>query len=363
MRPAGAISTGANAATILTGHIDDAVSIALGTDSSVALANTAPAPPYPFVEYLLSGTYSEASTAREISYAQAGSEGALNVTALPATAANPSGSFAASFSNGANPPTTNACYYAPGTTQVNSSQIIIKHPDGTTTTINDGNNTVVEPRIAYDSYDDRLMILSSGACNQPAANGSTAFLDSYNVSTGTPSQTGTQVLFDAHTTPDSSWFTDSGSGAGGGIAASPTGYVAIAGALYGTTGNGGPVVQVFQAGTGTRATQGSPIPFYATTTSTGSTMAYCTSTCFVTSLRFLSATKLLIGFYSDKAAYQGFYLYNVGTLSTPNTTGAGQPCTPSTCFDPNGNAIGSSPTLVAFFQTVHHPLAAAYHYP
>lgn len=360
--PAGVITSttpSASSVTVLTSHIDDAVSLALGTDSSVALTNTGSAPAFPFVEYLLSGTYTEASSTREISLAQASSEGALRVTALPTSGQNPAGSYAAGFTNGTNPPSANAC--SAGQTP-NSSQVIIKHPDGSTATINDNNTTVVFPLVTYDSTDSRLMILSSGACNAASSvTGSTAFLDSYDVSSGAPSQKSSQVLFDAGGSPDSSWFTFGSAGAGAGIAASSTGYLAIGGTLCGTTGNCGPVVQVFQPGTGTRTVQGGPIPFDATTTSGGSTMAYCTSTCFITALKFLTSTKLLIGFQSDNANFQGFYLYNVASLTTPGPATTGQPCTSSTCFDPNGNAVGSSPTFVAFQHTTNHPVAAAYH--
>jgi len=363
--PAGAITTGANAATILTSHLDDPVSLALGGDSSVALANIAPAPPYSLVEYLLSGTYSEAPTSREVSYSQAGNEGALNVVALPASAANPSGTFAAGFSSGANPPLGSPCNPNNGSDPAgNSSQVILKRPDGSTGTINDSNNTVVEPLVGYDAHNGVLVIAASGACNAPSsATGSTAFLDMWTVD-AVPVKRGSQMIYDAGGSPDSSNFTIPGGGAGGGLAVSSSGYIAIGG----STG-AGPEVQVFTptvSGTApnqTRATDGAPIPFDATTTSGGSTYAYGTpGKTFVTSLRFLgSSNKLLIGFHSDKASLQGFYLYDVANLSVPSNPRSGQPCTNTTCFDEFGNPVGSGPTLVAFQATTNHPLASAYH--
>src|ERR1700681_252273 len=358
--PAGAITTGANVATIITSHADDPISIALGTDSSVALANHAPPPPFSLVESLLGSSYAEASGTRELTFAQANNKSAINVVPLPATGTNPSGSFAATFSNGANPSSGNPCSNA---VTPNSSQVIIKRPDGSTATINDNNNTVVEPFVGYDPADAGgvLVILSSGACNAGAAvTGSTAFLDTYTVGS-TPTQISSQVIFDAGGSPDSSFFTYGGGGSGGGLAVSSTGYAAVGGALGGFSAQG-PVVQVYQPGAGARALQGASIPFYGTTTSGGAS-AYCTVTCFITSLRFLNSHKLLIGFQTDKTALQGFYLYDVTSLNTPGSAGqpvsASQPCNP--CFDLNGNPFGAGPTQVAFFHTTNHPLAAAYH--
>ncbi len=92
-------------------------------------------------------------------------------------------------------------------------------------------------------------------------------------------------------------------------------------------------------------------------------MAYCTVTCFITSLRFITSHKLLIGFQTDKTALQGFYLYDVTSLNTPGSPGqpvtASQPCNP--CYDLNGNAFGAGPAQLGFFHTTNHPLGAAFH--
>jgi hypothetical protein len=373
--PAGAITTGQNVATIITTHADDPISLALGTDNSVGMANNGHVSSDPnFVEYLLGSTYAEASSAREIASVPETSGNntnglyPLNVAALPTSPANSAGSYAIGFSNGTNPPSSNACYSAANEPEIDESEVIIKHPNGSTTTINDGNNTVIEPLVAYDPNSTDLVILSSGACNaSSSATGASAYLDTYSVG-ATPAQVSTQVLFSAGGSPVSSDFT-SGTCC---IAASSTGYVAIAGAAYNASGTGGPIVQVFQPATGTRLKDGANIPFDGTTDNQGNTPAYCTTNdnCFVTSLRFITGTKLVIGFESDNANFQGFYLYDVANadLTSPSTgynPSGGNPCNP--CYDPLSaggppySAFANAPKFVAFAKTTNHPLAAAYH--
>jgi hypothetical protein len=334
-------------ATIITTHADDPISLALGTDNSVGMANNGHVSSDPnFVEYLLGSTYAEASSTREIASVPETSGNntnqlyPLNVAALPTSTANPAGTYAVGFSNGTNPPSTNACYYSAATTEVDESEVIIKHPSGLTTPINDGNNTVIEPLVAYDPYSTNLAILSSGACNASTATAASAYLDTYSIG-ASPMQVSTQVLFSAGTSPASSDFT--------------AGTCCIAAS----------------------SKDGANIPFDGTTDNQGNTPAYCTTNdnCFVTSLRFIgsSGTKLVIGFESDNANFQGFYLYDVASadLTSPSTgynPSAGNPCNP--CYDPQskgyaGNppysAFASAPKFLAFAKTTNHPLAAAYH--
>ncbi len=361
--PAGAITTGANVATIITSHADDPVSLALGTDSSVALANLPAAAPFHLVEYLLSASYAEATSTREISNTDVSGLGALKVVALPTTGANPAGTFAVGMSSGANPPPASSC--GDGTTAGDASRVVIKHPDGTTATINDNNQTVVEPLVGYDANAGVLVIAASGACNNlNSISGSTAFLDTWSVG-ASPAQISSQVINDAGGSPDSSNFTIPGGGAGGGIAVSASGYVAVGGASFYPGSNiQGPEVWVFKPGAGTRTVDDGPIPFNAVTTASGTkTYAYGTpGQMFVTSLRFLgTSNKLLIGFQSNNASFQGFYLYDVANTSVPGPATTGQPCTNTTCYvGASRTAVGKSPTFVAFHATTNHPLAAAY---
>ncbi|HEX3464446.1 MAG TPA: hypothetical protein VHS78_10405 [Candidatus Elarobacter sp.] len=357
--PAGVITSttpSASSVTIVTSNADDPISIALSSDSSVGIANLPAAAAVHLVEEVLNGTYAEASPTREISNTDVSGEGALNVTALATNGTNPAGSFAVGLSNGANPPNGNSC--SDGTTPANSSEVFIRRPSGGSTVINDNNATVVEPLVGYDAADSRLVVLGSGACNaNTAATGSTAYLTTWDIDSSTTAVSkSSQFLFAAPSgTPQSSMFTYSHCC----IAVSSSGYVAISGTLYDlNTGVGGPIVQVFQPGTGARSTQGAPIPFNGTASANGANSVYCSgaNVCFVNSLKFLSATKLLIGLQSDNNTYQGFYLYNVGT------TGATvAPCSPGSCYDAYGNAYGNGPVFLDFKHTTNHPLAAAYH--
>ena len=81
------------------------------------------------------------------------------------------------------------------------------------------------------------------------------------------------------------------------------------------------------------------------------------------SLTFLTGTKLLVGLSSGPygTTDQGFYLYDVSMLSTPQSQ-AGQPCYNggTGCYDDNGNKYGAGPTYVTWYHTSNHPLAAAY---
>jgi hypothetical protein len=356
--PAGVITSttpSASSVTIVTSHADDPISIALSSDASVGIANLPAAAPFHLVEEVLSGTYAEASSTREISNTDVSGEGALNVTAVATNATNPAGTFAVGLSNGANPPLGNTCNPNTGSNPAgNASEVFIRRPNGSSTVINDSNVTIVEPLVAYDAADSRLVVLSTGACNAASSvTGSTAYLSTWNIdSSTTATNTSSQFLFSAGGSPASSQFTYSHCC----IAASSSGYVAISGTLTDlNSGVTGPIVQVFNPGTGTRTTQGAPIPFNGTTSSNGTTFEYCVSVCFVNSLKFLSPTKLLIGFQSDNSTYQGFYLYNVATTSAPVA-----PCSP-TCYDANGSAYGNGPTFLDFKHTTNHPLAAAYH--
>jgi hypothetical protein len=137
-----------------------------------------------------------------------------------------------------------------------------------------------------------------------------------------------------------------------------SGYIAVSGEDQ----NGAMLVQVYKDGTSAPTTQGAPIPFDGTTTSLGSTYAFDSSAgangyvIFVNSLKFLTSTKLLIGLQTYDGTWQGFYIYDVSSLTVP--AGGGQPCSP--CYDQFGNAFGAGPTFVAFHKTTNHPLASAF---
>ena len=139
--PAGAITTGANVATVLTTNMDDPEHLALGTDSTVALSNVPGAAGVKVEEFELSGAYTPDSGTRNITNATYPGLGTAGVIALPATGTNPSGSFASSITNG-----------------TTVSHVVIKRPDGTSTQID--NTHIVAVSLAYDSFNDQIVAAS-----------------------------------------------------------------------------------------------------------------------------------------------------------------------------------------------------------
>jgi hypothetical protein len=356
--PAGAITAGASAnATVITStHLDDPASIAFGTDTSVAIASDAPynGTTDDLDEFILSGTYAEASAARQVADSSFSGLSALNVVALPGTGANPAGSYAVSISNGSNPPTSNPLNQNPGGETPSTSEVVFKHPDGSTATLNDSDNTLGDAVIAYSPSTGHLITASGIANNNNnTATGTTAYLDAWNTTSGTQtSPVWSYVMVSAGTTPASSWFSPFR------VAVSSSGYIAVGGEDQ----NGAMQVQVYNDGASAPTLQGAPIPFDGTTTSGGSTYAFDSSAgangyvIFVNSLKFLTSTKLLIGLQTYDGTWQGFYIYDVSSLTVP--AGGSQPCNP--CYDQFGNAFGAGPTFVAFHHTTNHPLAAAF---
>ncbi|HZO92292.1 MAG TPA: hypothetical protein VFB22_00865 [Candidatus Baltobacteraceae bacterium] len=362
--PAGAITAGASAdATVITStHLDDPASIAFGTDSSVGIADDAPPNGSADLldEFVLSGTYTEASSTRQVTDNNYSGLGALGVITLPTSAQNPAGSYAVSIGNGSNPPTSNPLNQNPGGEPPSTSEVVFKHPDGSTATLNDSDNTLGLADIAYDSSTGYLITASGIANNNNnTATGTTAYLDAWRTTSGSQtSPVWSYVMVSAGTTPASSWFSPNH------VAVSSTGYIAVSGEDQ----NGAMFVQVYNDGASAPTLQGAPIPFDGTTTSGGSTYAFDPGAgangyeVFVNSLKFLTSHKLLIGVQTYDGTYQGFYIYDVSNLNVPGSagypTGTGQPCSP--CYDQFGNAFGAGPTFVAFHKTTNHPLASAF---
>jgi hypothetical protein len=356
--PAGAITAGASAnATVITStKLDDPASIAFGTDTSVAIADDAPynGTTDDLDEFILSGTYAEASTTRQVADSSFSGLSALGVLALPTSGANPAGSYAVSIGNGSNPPTSNPLNQNPGGESPSTSEVVFKHPDGSTVTLNDSDNTLGLADIAYDPSTGYLITASGVANNNNnTATGTTSYLDAWHTTSGSQtSPVWSYVMISAGTTPASSWFSPNH------VAASSAGYIAVSGEDQ----NGAMFVQVYNDGPSAPTLQGAPIPFDGTTTSGGSTYAFDSGAgangyeIFVNSLKFLTSTKLLIGVQTYDTTWQGFYIYDVSNLTTP--AGGGQPCSP--CYDQFGNAFGAGPTYVAFHHTTNHPLASAF---
>jgi hypothetical protein len=130
------------------------------------------------------------------------------------------------------------------------------------------------------------------------------------------------------------------------LAVSSGGYVAVGG----LDGFGLPEVQVYD-NTALRNAVGGPIPYDACSDGSCVANVYGTNP-VVTSLRFLSATKLLVTLSdSSTPSRQGVYIYDITQLVPP-----------CVCYDPNTLAQESnSPKQTGFQQfATNPPLSAAY---
>jgi len=321
--PAGAITTGANVATVLTTNMDDPAFLALGTDSTVALANVPGAAGVKVEEFELSGAYTPDSGTRNITNATYPGLGTAGVIALPTTGTNPAGSFASSITNG-----------------TTVSHIVIKRPDGTSTQID--NTHIVAPALAYDPFNSQIAAASN--------NGTNSWLNFVN-----PTSFAVVKQFAMHDTgcysagaynncPPGGAATPSGVSdmKASVIAASSSGYVA----LGGITASGEPEVQVYNP---SHDPTGGAIPYDATTTPGGATFVYGHATIIVNALRFITATKLLVSLESDDGVHQGIYTYDVSTLASP-----------CTCYDVNANQFANSPKQTGFKALSNSPLSVAY---
>jgi hypothetical protein len=291
--PAGAISTGANFATVLTTNVDDPAFIALGSDSSVGLGNNVANSTYDFEEFVLSGTYAAAATTRDI--ARSGAVAAQGVVALPATAANPSGSYAVAITD--------------GTTA--NSKVVIKHPDGTTVTITDPH--MYDPFIAYDPANSQLVVANDG---RGAGNYQLSNVQFYSVGS-TPAKVKEIVLDDDGT--------GNSAAAPYIVSASSSGLIAV-GIL--SDDNNAEVV-LYNGTASSRAEIAAPIPYDATTTNDFSYSTFVignsgNTVTVVTGLRWLTGTKLMVSLEAQISnapisGWNGLHTYD--TTQTQTNTG------------------------------------------
>lgn len=325
--PAGAITTGSNVATVVTTNVDDATTLALGTDNSVAVSNTPASAAYKMIEFVQSGTYTAASATRDVADDGTHTAGSLDVVALPTSGTNPSGSYALAVTDG-----TNA-----------GAKVVLKHPDGSTINITDP-TIIGDDFIAYDPANNQLVIASAGS-SAPSAPGTAAlsYLDFYSVN---PVAQVKSILMDpAGGSPPSSYSSPVA------VAVSPTGYVAVAF----TSINNGQEVQVYD-NTATRAKVSGVIPYDGTTTSGGAIYTYGTTSgspaAQVKALHWLSGTKLAVSLATPQTASQGLYTYDITTFAPP--------CGGAACFDAGGTQFPNAPKQTGFLQTNNTPRAVAF---
>ncbi|HEY0869722.1 MAG TPA: hypothetical protein VGD55_04945 [Acidothermaceae bacterium] len=322
--PAGAISTGANVATVLTTNVDDPAFIALGSDGSVGLGNSVANSTYDFEEFILSGTYVAAATTRDI--ARSGAVATQGVVALPATPANPSGSYAVAITDG---------------TQANS-KVVIKHPDGTSVTITDAH--MYDPFIAYDPSNSQLVVANDGR-GSTSGNFQLSNVQFYTVGT-TPVKVKEIVLDDDGT--------GNAAAAPYIVSASSTGLVAV-----GIISEDNNAEVVLYNGTSSRGEIAAPIPYDATTTNDFSYSTFVignsgNTVTAVTGLRWLTGTKLMVSLEAEisnspVSGWNGLHTYD--TTQTQANSG----------YEPvYQNAEGASAKQTGFQSLSSLPSAVAY---
>ena len=316
--PAGAIATGANAATVLTTNMNDPVSLALGTDSSVGLLNGGNIPTYHLAEFVLSGTYSAASTTRDIAKSAYPTDGVHpNIVALPTTGANPAGSYAVALSDN---------------TQA-GTHILIKHPDGSQAEFAQDASDIF-PYITYDPANNQIVAANNNSTSSHITFWSVASM--------------TKVL---DFVLENDGLGNSQAQALGPIASSADGHIAVA-----VTGASGFPELIIYDGTSNRFKVAATLDYGATTAPFGATFVYggsLVSANVIHGMRWLSNTKLLVSLESQyqfaATASQGLYIYDI----TQTMAQSG--------FDGNGNPEPTPTVKQTGFKPIsNRPLGAAY---
>ncbi len=336
--PAGAVTTGANAATVLTNNMNDPKFIEIGTDSSVALGNVPASSATKTPTFVLSGTYTAAASTRTITNTDYPNLGVTGLVAVPTSGTHPAGSYAATITNG-----------------TTTSHVVVKHPDGTVLQIDNAN--LVAPSLGIDTNASPNQLVAA------SKNGAHSYLNFFNLLTGALvkqfviQDTG---CYSGGTTPYAGCPPNTASGFSNMkadvTAVSSSGYVAVSG----ITASGEPEVQVYD-NTSNRNQVGGPIPYDATTTAGGATWNYSTSggsspNIIVHAMRWITGTKLLVSLETGTATTQGLYLYDV----TQTGSGCVAPASTTGCFDANGNVYPNTVKLVGFQALSNIPLSVAY---
>jgi hypothetical protein len=341
--PAGSVTTGANAATVLNTGLDEPASIALMSDSSVALGNLPGAASPHVQDYVLSGTYA-ANTPRSIS--GFASEGVVGVLPIAVDGSNPAGTYVASITDGG--------------PDNNGSNIVWDRPG--TSTLDITNTSMADPFIAYDSFNKQIVAADG---NTPAGAAATqAFIQYLNADTGAVVQSGTlddDGCFQGGTTPyagcppqGSNTANGISDSLAGGAAASSSGYIAV---LAAADIQNGQSIWIYDNISGSRKTIGGPIPFSALTTTSGAgpwTYGGSTQAPVVSAMRWVTGTQLMVSLRSQyQTSSQGIYVFDV---SKP----LARMCT---CYDAYGTQFPNSIPQVAFLQlnsTAQMPYSFAY---
>ena len=333
--PAGAITTGANTSTTTSVDVTAPQNVAYDSgDGSVALSDLSPTSTYLLSEYLLTGDYTLASSARQISPIN-GSIGDNWAVDIPLSALS-HGTYAAALTDGAE---TDAS--ASGN-PAGTSKIVILSPNGTQTSISQTTTPTawavdVPYALAWDSTNSQLVI-----ANHSAYHPSVAF---YTIggSGNAPSATQTHVI-GADTFSDQATF----------VATAPNGYVAVA---YGSAWTGNSLVQVYDNTTARNAVLG-PIPFNGVTDAASNCDTYvdggANATVLVEQMTWLSNTKLLLEVYDSVNSYTGLYIYDITASAVPPGDDDRY------CYDDTSTPFAAAPEQTSFTHLSSTPHGVAF---
>ncbi len=302
--PVGSIATGSAQSTTVTQNIDVPESLAYGQHGTVGLADSA-GTTIAFSEFVLAGNYvpadsgSTGSGTPNLTIAEEGGDGGTFTVALP-TLSSSSDTFAVALFGGPS--------HTPKVTIVTST--------GGTTDITDTN--ITDPvGLAWDATNSELVIANNEAPQTDIL--------TYTLSPVTKQQT--------INTSDTNYY----------VAAAPDGKLAVAGASFTGTSQ----VFIYSSSVAGR-TLVTTIPFNATTTSCGATYIYNPGV--ITSMSWLSATKLMISLNSSvTSSKNGIYIFDVSASQT-NAGFDDITCNP----EPNG------PKQTGFQLITNKPLGTAF---
>ena len=348
--PAGDVTTGANAATVLTNGLDEPFHIALMSDQSVAIGNEHvynSSFNNPDVQgFVLSGTYT-ASSARSIStypnYATLG-------LAVPTPdGSNPAGTYVAAIGDSsADSTSSHLVWLRPGAGNMDTTYAQMAYP-----------------QIAYDPANNQIVEADG---NTPGgASATTAYLQFINADNGTVTQSLTlddDGCYQGGATPYAGCPPQGSNSPNGisdtlaqGAAASSLGYVAVMGEDI----QNGQSIWIYDKTSGSRQTIGGPIPFSAMSSTAGVGSAPYTyggssngqpEPPIISAFRWVNGTQLMVSLRSPYGtSSQGIYVFDV-------TKPLAQMCT---CYDGYGNQFPKSLAKVAFLNiTAQQPFSFAY---
>lgn len=306
--PAGSIATGLANATTNSTNVDlgsPQNPLAYLTDGTAVLANNPTNAPVQSAAFTLSGNYVYSATR---SYT-ASTYGAYAVLALPTgTTPYADGSYAVALTNGFDN------QHLPAGSGTN--KVTIVQPSGTTTDLTDATGINQPFSLAWDSLNHQLVV-----ANQSSHTLNVAWFTLNPFAKIKSINTNLNHYL---------------------AATASNGYTAVAG----SSANGPAQIQIFDNNSAARNLVGIiPYNYFVT----GCSGAYVYPASVVTSMLWLSNTKLLVGLKTSDATKRGLYIYDINqTQTNPG------------CDDQTGATEPNGPKATVFHQLTNTPLGTAY---